>query len=171
MRRDKNQFEFKCYYPTRGTDKTNTLIFSPEYGNMSVPSYTKSRTEEVNLVAVLGTGEQKARRFIISQDAVTIAESPWNQRETTHDSRNSDDVQVYMDTGKEVLNNLKAKTAFTFDVMQTDASAYGYDYVLGDICTVKFGAITQRKKITAVSLNLIDGKEQIKIEFSDYPTI
>lgn len=171
VRRDKNQFEFKCYYPTRGTDKTNTLIFSPEYGNMSVPSYTKSRTEEVNLVAVLGTGEQKARRFIISQDAVTIAESPWNQRETTHDSRNSDDVQVYMDTGKEVLNNLKAKTAFTFDVMQTDASAYGYDYVLGDICTVKFGAITQRKKITAVSLNLIDGKEQIKIEFSDYPTI
>jgi hypothetical protein len=164
-----NQFEFQTFYPQLGADKSSTLIFAPEYGNMTVPSYIKSRTEEVNVVAILGKGENTRRNCLTFERASTF-DSPWNRRETTHDSRN-DTGQGFIDTSTEVLNNLKAKEEFTFKVMQTDASAYGHDYVLGDVCTVKFGAITKLKKITGVTINVRDGKEEIDIEFSDYPTI
>lgn len=168
--RQGNQFLFRCFYPTRGADKSSTLIFSPEYGNMIMPSYTLSRTEEVNTVLVLGRGEGNARWTYTGKQA-SVSDSPWNQRETTHDSRNGENYQEYVDTAKEVLNNLKAKEAFEFKVVQTDASTYGLDYVLGDICTVKFGAISKLKKIVGVTINIRDGVEDIDIEFSDYPTI
>lgn len=164
-----NQFEFITRYPMLGSDKSATLVFSPEYGNMTIPSWTLTRTEEVNVVAVLGQGENTYRHALTFERASTM-DSPWNRRETTHDSSN-DTGQGFIDTSTEVLNNLKAKEEFTFSVMQTDASAYGYDYVLGDVCTVKFGAITKQKKVTGIVINVSDGKEDIKVSFSDYPTV
>lgn len=164
-----NQFEFITRYPMLGSDKSATLVFSPEYGNMTIPSWTLTRTEEVNVVAVLGQGENTYRHALTFESASTM-DSPWNRRETTHDSSN-DTGQGFIDTSTEVLNNLKAKEEFTFSVMQTDASAYGYDYVLGDVCTVKFGAITKQKKVTGIVINVSDGKEDIKVSFSDYPTV
>lgn len=161
-------FIFRCYYPQRGTDQRDTMLFSPELGNMITPSYTLSRTEEATICVVLGEGQSRNRRFIVRQGS-TIYDSPWNKIEITKDARNDSLYASYVSAGDEALAAAMPKETFTFEVVQTAASRYGKDYFMGDIVTVKFDDIIRIKKIVGADIQLVDGKEVIRLEFSDLP--
>lgn len=161
-------FEFQCYYPQLGTDRTAILTFSPTLGNMLSPSYTLSRTEEVTRVIVLGPGSETDRHVVVRESGA-IGDSPWNTVEETYDARKETDILALQAAGDAQLLKLGAQESFTFTVMQTTSAQYGRDYFLGDRVSTGFGDISTTKKIISVNINIQDGKEEINMEFATLP--
>lgn len=161
-------FEFRCYYPQRGTDRRTTVTFSPTLANMLAPSYTISRTEEITRVVVLGPGQETDRRVVV-RDSTAVSASPWRVIETTYDARKESTYDGLVAAGDAQLVKLQAQEAFNFQVLQTSGAQYGRDYFLGDIVSAGFGNVSTVKKITGVSLNIQDGRENISMEFATVP--
>lgn len=161
-------FEFRTYYPQRGVDRTATVRFAPEQGNVQDPVYTISRTEEANSIAVLGQGQQSNRRVIV-RTSPDIADSPWNLCEKSTDGRNESTTLALQKTGDAELEKLQKQVSFEFQALQTDVLQYGVDYNLGDLVTVSFKTATVQKKLVAVRINVRDGQETVDPEFQDVP--
>lgn len=161
-------FEFRCYYPQIGTDRTAEITFSPTLGNMMSPSYTLSRTEEVTRVIVLGQG-QESDRHIIVRDLPTMFDSPWRLVEATLDARQESTFNGLIAAGDTFLAKRQAQESFAFTVLQTTAYQYGRDYFLGDVISASFDNVSTTKKITGASINIQDGRETIALEFATIP--
>lgn len=161
-------FEFRTYWPQRGTDRSQYLAFAPELGNMVAPQYTLSNEDEVNVVAVLGPGQDSSRR-VVPMQGTDIGASPWNQVEGTVDASDQDTYEGMVAAGQTALNANVPKETFDFDVLQGDNIIYGRDYAVGDVVTARFGDVTRRKKIVGAVLGVREGVESIKLTFSDLP--
>lgn len=162
-------FEFRCYFPQLGTDRSGTVQFATQFGNMQNPYYTLSRTEEYNRVVALGAGQDSARRYIVQESAYAI-DSPWNTIEKTQDARQEDTLSGLIAIATAALETGQPQEQFTFTVLQTAAYQYGRDYFLGDIVSAAFDDdVSATKKITGVTLNVSEGKENIDVTFSDVP--
>lgn len=160
--------EFVTFYPRLGTDRSTTVKFSPELGNMDSPSYTLSRTEEVNAVVVLGQGQGSDRRAYPQEDAATVDDSPWNAIETTRDSRDENSISAYISAADEALQELKAQPEFKFTILQTDSLQYGRDYFMGDLITARFDEIEETRKLIGLTINISEGRETLSnFLFSD----
>lgn len=163
-------FEFRTYYPQLGTNRSATVQFGTLLGNMVTPFYTNSRTEEITRVLALGAGENTARR-VLAADGTHIADSPWNLIEKSEDARSEDTLTGLQKIAAAVLAKGVPQESFTFQVLQTQSLMYGRDYFLGDIVTASFEDwITSQRKLTAVTLNIAEGKENVSCEFSAVPT-
>lgn len=160
-----NTFEF---YMKPYTDRSATIILAPEFGSMANPSYTYSRTEESNVIAVLGQGQNEKRRTYATQSAAVL-DSPWNHIESTYDARNSDRLTDYMADAQTALTERAAKESFTFEAVQTATAAYGAHYFLGDVVTAKFASIVRRKMVAKVKITAAGSVETVNLEFTDPP--
>lgn len=166
-------FEFNTYYPQRGVDRSSTLTFAPHLGNMKSVVMTKSRTEEANIVYVLGQGEDAARQVVPRVSAEVFAAntgSLWNWIETTRDARSQPGLAELQSFGDEQLKELAAQDQFEFEILQTDTRQYGRDYDVGDIIRAEYRNVNATKKIVAVKVSMQEGKEIIVPEFADIPT-
>lgn len=167
-------FVFSTYYPQLGVDRTVTTgavphIFSPEFGNVKVPVYTISRTEEANAIIVMGQGEEALREVIEVKNDGAIDDSPYNRIEMTRDARNEYTTLGLQSVGQAELIKNQAQESFKFDVLQTPASIYGRDYKLGDLVTARLGQAVIDKKITGVRLVVggSAGTEDLSFNFGD----
>lgn len=166
-------FEFRTYFPQRGVDRTAQVppvLFGNIYANMIDPSYTISRTEEVNRVAVLGQGQESRRRVVIRENTTAMADSPWNTAETTADGRNSNAVAQLNSVGDEILEHRQTEKSFTFSVLQSGPFLYGREYGYGDVVYAQFGTIRETLKIVGVTLNITEGRERVGLKFSNIST-
>lgn len=163
-------FQFSTFYPLRGIDRSLSLTFAPELGNMSNVKFTRSRTEEANIVFVLGQGENTSR-IVLTREASDLVqrESFWNAIEITTDARGQETVASLTSQGDELLEKLKAQDQFEFQILQTDTRQYGIDYDVGDKVKAKYH-VTVTKKIIAATVNVSDGKESISLDFVDTPS-
>lgn len=161
-------FEFRTYYPQLGTDRSATVIFSTDLGNMGSPVYTLSRTEEANDTLVLGQGQEEDRETVNRTTSAT-GESPWNRIEDLYNSNQEATVAALEDAGDARLEELQANESFQLRALQTSSLMYGRDYFLGDLVTARFKDIERVKKVVGVRINVADGKEDINIEFSNQP--
>lgn len=159
-------WEFRCYYPQMGTDRTLTAIFSPLHGNMLAPTYTVSRTEEATVCVVLGQEQGTARRTV-TRRSTAETDSPWNMIEMTKDARNEATYTGMTQDGDLALSEVQKNPEFKFSVLQTEGLRYGVDYFLGDMITAKLYSITDTKKIVEVSIGVSEGKESIDIGFAE----
>lgn len=165
-------FTFYTKYPRLGTDRSadngvvDPVIFSTHFGNMVAPSFTHSRTEEVNTLFVLGAGQEDLRETLLVKTTRTD-DSPWNQIESSVDDRMDDTDNALFAAGKAKLEELDAKESFVFEVLQTPGCAYGKHYFLGDLITATFKNHTRDLKIVGVRGVASDGKETLTFEFSD----
>lgn len=163
-------FEFKTYYPL-GTDRSVTSgvvphIFAPEFGNVSVPSFVISATEEVTTLIVLGSGSLSTRNKLVNftQDAF---DSPWNDIELIRDARNEKSPNALDSIIDSELAKAGAKETLTFDVIQTPSSTFGLHYFLGDLVTMRMGTIVRDKRILGVDLNVSESVNTLKFNFGD----
>lgn len=161
-----NLFEFRCYYPCLGTDRTTTVKFAPELGNMDQPNYSKSRTEEGNVVFALGSGEGTSRHTLVRSTAA-VGDSPWNRSEIICDARQEDTYNALNTAALEALEAAQAREEFNFQVIQTPGLQYGKDYFLGDLITARFEDVISVKKIVGIKIQVSEGKERIAAEFAD----
>lgn len=164
-------FEFRTYYPQRGIDRSASLTFAPHLGNMKSVVMTKSRTEEANIVYVLGQGEDAARQVVPREASQAIQDaSLWNTIETTRDARSQPGLAELQSFGDEQLKELAAQDQFEFEILQTDSRQYGRDYDVGDIIRAEYRGVNTTKKIVAVKVSIQEGKETLVPEFADIPT-
>ncbi len=163
-------FDFRWFLGQRGTDRTATVIFALERGNMAEPSLRISRQNEVNAVLVAGQGEGAARATVWRTDAALIDDSTWNRCELFRDARNESTVAGLNAVGDTALYEGKPRWAIGFKVLQIPSCGYGQHYFLGDLVIAKFLGYTGTKKINAVSISCNDsgGSEIIKmVEMQD----
>lgn len=164
-------FTFRTAYPQLGSDLSSTVVFATNYGNLLAPSYTNSRTEEINSVAALGAGRGAARSVYVLDDDSRIVESPWNLREGSANGGNTASVSSLISSAQEALAKGQPQESFDGQIIQTENYQYGVQYDLGDLVTLRIDDIERVKKITYVHVNVAKGKETVDINWSDYGRI
>lgn len=122
---------FQVYQPS---DKTESVIFSPQLGNLRAFRYS-AQVADVNYVVVGGGGEGTARTFYEQGDADSI--SYFNRRiEQFRDRRDTSVAGELTQTANEELANGAARTSLEITPIDTEGLAFVTDYWLGDKVTV-----------------------------------
>ncbi len=160
-------FEFRWYTGQLGTDRTATVIFALERGNMAEPSLTIGRQDEVNAVLVGGQGEGAARATVWRTDAARIALSTWNRCEAFRDARDESTTAGLNAHGDAELEAGTPRAKLDFKILQTPGCAYGLHYFLGDLVTARFLDYEGTKKIVAVTVTVDESGSSKTMEMED----
>lgn len=158
-----NAWQFQTYTPT---DRTATVIFALERGNMAEPKYIYDRTNERTVAIVAGQGEGTARAVVVRTGPTYSAA---NDVEVFIDGRNSDTTAALNSDGDKALAESWARKVLTFKPLQTPSSLYGLHYcvggALGDRITGKYKDITVIQKIAGVTIG-VDGEGNEKVDLT-----
>jgi len=158
-------YEFRWYAGQRGTDRTATQIFALERGNVANPRYLVSNAEMKNAVVVGGKGEdaERATAVVLSSEHTSATQA--EMFESATDVETTDGLT---DRGEAALDENKAVKTL-FDILQTEASNYGVEYVVGDLVKAinPFTDTAVSVKIESAQVSYkTDGTLDIQIEVS-----
>jgi len=140
-----------------GTDRSATVIFALNFGNMSNPVLRRNRLNEKTVAVVGGQGEDSSRDFEVRTGANYNA--TYNSKVVFHDARQYSTTDGYNAAGDVRLDELRAKDELTWDVIQTPGSLYGVHYFHGDLVTGKFIDISATKQIVTVDVSYVPSDE------------
>lgn len=159
-------YEFRWYAGQRGTDRSATLLFALERGNIANPRYVLSTVEMKNAVVVGGKGEdaERATAVVLSSEHTSATQAEMFENAT--DVETSDGLS---DRGAAALEENKTVSAFSFDILQTEACNFGVEYELGDLVKAlnPFTNTAVTVKIESASVSYkADGTLDIQIEVS-----
>lgn len=152
-------WDFRWYLGQRGIDRTATVLFATEYGNMIEPFYRQSRMDEKTVAVVGGEGKDENRLY---RTRTGPNYSASNKAEVFVDSK-ADKTNAALDaSGDAALEKAQAKTAYGFKIAQTPASAYGVHYcvggVMGDLVTARYFGVEAAQKVERVTVESSEGK-------------
>lgn len=158
-------WQFKWHAGQLGTDKSASVKFGLAYDNMANPRARIERSAEKTAAVVAGQGEGTLRTFVTRTGANYDATN--NNIEVFVDARDVESTAGLNAKGDEVLEDAVALEGFDFEVLQTEATAYGSDYKLGDLVTVvsPFTGTALTRCVQAVSVKVLEeGGEAIEVE-------
>jgi hypothetical protein len=159
-------WEFRWYDGQLGTDKSASITFALQYGNMANPVLTRNSSDEKTVAIVGGQGEEDARTVRVRTG--TNYEAVHNATETFVQASMYTTTEGLNAAGDRELDTMKRRDVLTFDVLQVPSTRYGLHYGLGDLVTAYYQSITATKIIQRVTVSLgSDGREQIKVELAD----
>jgi hypothetical protein len=142
--------EFRFYAGQLGTDRTASLVFALNRGNMAEPDWKFDRTTEKTVAIVAGQGEQ-ADRVLVTRTGADFATA--NDIETFVDARSYSTIGALQADGDQALYNLRARQQFTFKALQAPNATYGKDYFLGDLVTAVYRTATTTQKVVGVTVS------------------
>lgn len=122
--------EFQVYAPA---DKTASVIFSAELGNLAAYEY-QEQAPEANFVIVGGGGEGTARAFNAGGRSASIVRH--GLYEAFRDRRDTDVAAELEQAREEELDEQAQKATLSAQPVETLAFEFGTDYGLGDRVTV-----------------------------------
>lgn len=159
-------WDFRWYLGQRGVNRTATVLFATQYGNMLTPSYSVARMEE-KTVAIVGGESQGIDRVYRTRTGPNYSTS--HKVEAFVDGRQDKTTAALDARGDAALEKAQAKTLFGFEIGQTPGTAYGVHYcvagVMGDLVTAQFNTIETAVKIAGVTVASQTGKgESVKVE-------
>jgi hypothetical protein len=157
-------YQFQWFNGQRGSNKSSTLIFAINYGNMAEPTYNIERSSATSVAIVGGQGEANLRQIVVvnSNDYNVTT----NNIETFVAATDVDTTNGLTSRGNSTLLELSPQSLFGFKVLQTPSCRYGIEYSLGDLVSVinPFTTDKYTVKIDGVQVSLSDnGNEQIDI--------
>lgn len=145
--------EFQVYEPS---DKTATVIFSEEFGNLRSFDYFE-QAASANFAVVGGGGEGAARTFTTGGDSSSI--NTWGRIETFVDQRHTTDATELAQARDETLDQESSRTGLRIEPVDTGAVTYLTDYTLGDKVTVVVDGVSIQDVVREVHLTLdVDGE-------------
>jgi len=162
--RDYTRFGFGFAPGQAGVDRSATVIFSLQLGNVEAPVVRNEAIGAPTVATVGGPGEQADRLF-----TVVLAD---NYAVTRHREMflNASDVETAAGRrgrGATELDKNRARETFEWRAIQTAQSRYGEHYDLGDLVTVIRPDTGARgvHKIVGVSVSMNeDGVENVQID-------
>lgn len=155
-------WEFRWYTGQLGTDRSASVLFSLELGNMRNPVYRRTRSTEATVALVAGQDEGADRKTRIRTGAdYAVA----NDIETYINAATATTDAALDAQGDKALRDLQAEHEFTFEVIQGGSKLYGRDYFMGDLVKAKYDTIEVTRKVVGVSVEwLQDGTENVMPE-------
>ena len=157
-------WEFRWYAGQRGTDRTASLLFALERGNMAEPVYSFDRTEEATVAIVAGQGEGADREIVVRTGPDYAAD---NDVEIFADARHVETAAGAESAGDSRLEEVRARQQFGYKVIQAPGCAYGVHYGLGDLVRGQYGTVNVVQKIVGVTVSLNrDSAESIGVEMA-----
>jgi hypothetical protein len=155
-------FEFRFYSGQRGTNRTSSLVFALNRGNMAEPDWQWDRINEKTVAIVAGQNEG-ADRVVVTRTGTDYATN--NDIEVFVDGRSYVTTGGLQATGDQSLFNLRARQAFKFKALQAPNAVYGKDYQVGDLVTAVYRGVSTTQKFTGATISFNrDGGEQIDME-------
>jgi len=157
-------WEFRWYTGQLGADRTASVKFSIELGNMGEPEYEQDRLDEATVVIVGGKNDDADRQIAIRTGPDYSAE---NDIEYFVNATDADTTAGLNTAGDKALVEKRARDQFQFKILQIPSSVFGVHYFLGDLVTVKnpFTGQESVKKITGAIMGLDkDRRRSIEIE-------
>lgn len=166
VRTSNTSWQFTVYSPVLGSDKSSTVIFAMERGNMSEPTYMYDAADEKTVAIVAGQDEGTKRQTAVRTGQYYSAS---NDIEVWVDARNEPTSNGLNQSGDKALRARRAKQEFKYTVQQSPSTMLGRDYVLGDLVTGQYQSISVTQKVTAYTINYekSSGKEDIQVELTD----
>lgn len=159
-------WEFRWYDGQLGTDRSATVTFALQYGNMANPVLERNSVDEKTVAIAGGQGEETARVVAVATGANYHATE--NAVETFVEAREMTSAAAVADKAARELEEVRRRDQLTFDVLQVPSTLYGLHYGLGDLVTGYYQGVTGTKKIQRVTVSLgSDGQEKIVIGLAD----
>ncbi len=154
-------WEFRYYPGQLGTDRTATVIFALNRGNMASPRLTRERRNAATVAIVGGQGEEADRAVVVRTGANYSAD--WDV-ETFYNASSFSTDEGLNSAGDAVLIERGPTDKFTFETVQTPGTKYGLHYFLGDTATALYAGQSYTVQVSGVAIVVNgDGKEQVKI--------
>jgi hypothetical protein len=132
-------WQFRWYTGQRGTDRTDSVLFALERGNMAAPEYTHDRVDERTVAIVAGQGEESDRAVEVRTGPDYAAD---NDIETFVEASDLTTTAGLQSRGDTELEESRARQQFEFAVLQTPGCFYGVHYGLGDLVKAQYGITT-----------------------------
>lgn len=159
-------WQWRWYVGQLGTDRTASVIFAMERGNMAEPQFLQDSLNVKTVAIVAGQGEGADRETAVVEHSDY---SVTNDIELFVDARDIEEGQTAALTsrGNQRLREYERLERFNFKVLQVPNAMYGVDYFLGDLVTginPKTGVVYS-VKVQSVSVSEErDGEETIEVE-------
>lgn len=154
-------WEYRWYDGQLGTDRTSTVIFSLDHGNMRNPKITGGGMEERTIAIVGGQGQEDDRTFVVRTG--TNYDSEINDIEVFVPAVEYTTTEGLNGVGDIRLDELQARDTLIFETIQVPGSLYGKHYFLGDLVTAQYANVETTKQIESVSITYVDtGSERIE---------
>lgn len=157
-------FEFRWYLNQRGTDRSTTVLFAPDRGNVSNNNYRVQRVSQATAALTFGAGDETLRDVVVrtaSNYSVT------NDFETVVDARSGvslGNTTALNARGDVALQQQLQRTLFSFQPLQIQSSAYGTHYFLGDKVKARDYGVTTTHLIDSVTVGVDStGNESISM--------
>jgi hypothetical protein len=160
-------WEFRYYPGQLGTDRTASVFFSLNRGNMGQPAWDYDRSPEKTAAIVAGQDQGTNREIAIVLSPTYAAD---NDVEMFVDARNVATTDGLIAKGTESLTKTTQKSqVFRFDTIQTANSYYGLHYFLGDKVTAVrwFDDTPITQKIWGVTVEMSKQTEKIRVEMAN----
>lgn len=155
-------WQWRFYVGQLGTDRSASISFSMERGNMVDVVYRIDRLEERTVVLVGGQGEESDRQYEIVTG--TNYNVNTNNIESFVDAADVTTSAGLINRGTKYLYDREAREVFTFTGKNKPLTQYGVHYFLGDLVNainpITGGSYTAKVRQVSVSFDE-DGKEII----------
>lgn len=142
----------------RGTDRSTSVIFALNFGNMGRPSLKRNRLNEKTKGIVGGQGTDSSRTFVVRTSANYDAST--NSREVFIPATEYSDTNGLNAVGDVELERMRAKDDLAWEIIQTPGSLYRVHYFFGDLVTGKFQDASEVKQIASVLVNFAPGSDR-----------
>jgi hypothetical protein len=161
-------WEFRTYVGQRGIDRSGTVTFAQEYGNMRRPKLTRTRSTERTVAIIAGQGQSSDRRIRTRTGANY---NSTNDIEMLVDARQGTTDAALDAAGDRALEDKESRARLEFQVIQTPATLYGKHYCvsgdIGDLVRGRYRGVEATKVVESGTVQFKDGKEIIAVETSD----
>lgn len=155
-------WEFRYYPDQLGTDRTQTVVFALERGNMAMPQLVRVRGNSATVAVVGGRGEESDRAIVVRYGANYSAD--WDV-ETFYNASSFSSDEGLNSAGDAVLVERGPTEIFRFETVQTPGTLYGLHYFLGDTATARYAGTVYTVQVSSVVITVdSDGRQRIKIE-------
>ena len=140
--------EFQVYAPA---DRTGTVVFSPDFGNLSGFDYAEAAAEG-NYVYAGDRAEGTARVFVEGEDAASITR--WGRIETFLDRRDTTNTTEIGQAISEELSQRASTVELSLSPTDVEGMRFLVDYGLGDKVTALIDGVALEQLVREVSVSL-----------------
>lgn len=151
---------YSAYVPS---DKTGSIIFSQELGNLADFTYEVQAPDldSGGNVTMVGGGGDGVERIIVERvDTGSVTE--WGRCEMFSDARDTSDLVTLQQRGDTDLAQAAETVSFSAVLAPTESMVYGRDFGLGDTVTVVVDGVAFTDIVREVDISLTtDGAETV----------
>lgn len=141
-----------------GDNRSSSVTFALNFGNMSNPVLRRNRLGEKTRVIVGGQGVDDDRTFVVRTG--TNYNATYNSKTVFYPATQYTTTDGLNAAGDVRLEELRAKDDLSWDIIQTPGSLYGVHYFHGDLVTGYFQGVTATKQITKVTVSFAPGSDR-----------